>query len=199
MAITTAMCNSFKQELLGGVHDLDTDTLKIALIKVSHSGTYGAATTNYSDVTGATDEAVGTNYTAGGQGLDSAAIALDAGNNTAFLDFADEVFANLTISAVGAIIYNSSKSNKAIALFALTSNCNMIVATAVRKSRYMKLALTCIDVLDIMQLDKSERSIRNVTQWYNAQLENEILRAPHQYWWLHRRWKAKIKRRRQKR
>lgn len=117
MAITTAMCNSFKQELLGGVHDLDTDTLKIALIKVSHSGTYGAATTNYSDVTGASDEAVGTNYTAGGQGLDSATIALDAGNNTAFLDFADEVFANLTIAAVGAIIYNSSKSNKAIALF----------------------------------------------------------------------------------
>ena len=117
MAITTAMCNSFKQELLGGVHDLDTDTLKIALIKVSHSGTYGAATTNYSDVTGASDEAVGTNYSAGGQGLDSATIALDAGNNTAFLDFADEVFANLTISAVGAILYNSSKSNKAIALF----------------------------------------------------------------------------------
>jgi hypothetical protein len=117
MAITTAMCNSFKQELLGGVHDLDTDTLKIDLIKVSHSGTYNAATTNYSDVTGASDEAVGTNYSAGGQGLDSAAIALDAGNNTAFLDFADEVFANLTISAVGAIIYNSSKSNKAIALF----------------------------------------------------------------------------------
>ena len=117
MAITTAMCNSFKQELLGGVHDLDTDTLKIALIKVSHSGTYGAATTNYSDVTGASDEAVGTNYSAGGQGLDSATIALDAGNNTAFLDFADEVFANLTVSAVGAIIYNSSKANRAIALF----------------------------------------------------------------------------------
>lgn len=117
MAITTAMCNSFKQELLGGVHDLDTDTLKIALIKVGHSGTYGAATTNYSNVTGASDEAVGTNYTAGGQGLDSASIALDASNNTAFLDFADEVFANLTVSAVGAIIYNSSKSNKAIALF----------------------------------------------------------------------------------
>ena len=117
MAITTAMCNSFKQELLGGVHDLDTDTIKIALIKLSHSGTYGAATTNYSDVTGASDEAVGTNYSAGGQPLDSATIALDATNNTAFLDFADEVFANLTISAVGAILYNSSKSNKAIALF----------------------------------------------------------------------------------
>ena len=50
--ITTAMCNSFKQELLGGVHDLDTHTLKLALIKPSPTGTYGAATTNYSDITG---------------------------------------------------------------------------------------------------------------------------------------------------
>ena len=57
MGITTAMCNSFKQELLGGVHDLDTHTLKIALIKASPSGTYGAATTNYSTVTGNSDEA----------------------------------------------------------------------------------------------------------------------------------------------
>ena len=69
MAITTAMCNSFKQELLGGVHDLDTDTLKVALIKETPSGTYGAATTNYSDVTGGSDEATGTNYTAGGQAV----------------------------------------------------------------------------------------------------------------------------------
>ena len=44
MAITTAMCTSFKGELLGGTHDLDTHTLKIALIKASPSGTYGAAT-----------------------------------------------------------------------------------------------------------------------------------------------------------
>ena len=88
--------------------------------------------------------------------------------------------------------------HKAIALFALKSNCNMIVATAVRKSQYMKLTLTCIDVLDMMQLDKAEHSIRNVTQWYNEQLESEILRTPHQYWWLHRRWKPKIKRRRHK-
>ena len=70
MAITTAMCSSFKQELLGGVHDLDTHTLKIALIKSSMSGTYGAATANYSDVTGNSDEATGTNYSAGGQNLD---------------------------------------------------------------------------------------------------------------------------------
>tara|TARA_B100000212_G_scaffold1390_1_gene988 strand:+ start:262 stop:699 length:438 start_codon:yes stop_codon:yes gene_type:complete len=115
MAITTAMCSSFKQELLGGVHDLDTHTLKIALIKPSMSGTYGAATTNYSDVTGNSDEATGTNYTAGGQNLDGAAISLSG--TTAIVDFTDEVFSNLTLSARGCIIYNSSASNKAIAVF----------------------------------------------------------------------------------
>ena len=117
--ITTAMCNSFKQELLGGVHDLDTHTLKLALIKPSPTGSYGAATTNYSDITGNSDEATGTNYSAGGQELDSASITLSG--TTAFVDFADEVFSNLTISAGGAIIYNSSASNKAIAIFAFSS------------------------------------------------------------------------------
>ena len=115
MAITTAMCNSFKQELLGGVHDLDTDTLKVALIKESPTGTYGAATTNYSDVTGNSDEATGTNYTAGGQALDSPVISLSS--NTAIVDFADEVFTDLTIAADGCIIYNSSQGNKAVAVF----------------------------------------------------------------------------------
>jgi hypothetical protein len=109
------MCNSFKQELLGGVHDLDTDTLKVALIKASPSGTYDASTTNYSDITANTDEAVGTNYTATGQELDSATITLSG--STAFVDFADEVFSNITIAADGAIIYNSSQGNKAVAVF----------------------------------------------------------------------------------
>ena len=118
--ITTAMCNSFKQELLGGVHDLDTHTLKIALIKPSPTGSFGAATTNYSDVTGSSDEATGTNYSAGGQTLDSATITLSG--TTAFVDFADEVFSNLTITAAGALIYNSSASNKAIAVFSFGSN-----------------------------------------------------------------------------
>jgi len=118
--ITTAMCNSFKQELLGGVHDLDTHTLKLALIKPSPTGSFGAATTNYSDLTGSSDEATGSNYTAGGQALDSATITLSG--TTAFVDFADEVFTNLTISAAGALIYNSSASNKAIAVFAFGSN-----------------------------------------------------------------------------
>lgn len=115
MAITTAMCSSFKQELLGGVHDLDTDTLKLALIKASPSGTYGAATTNYSDVTGNSDEASGTGYSAGGGTLDSPVITLSG--TTAFVDFADEAFSNVTVSADGCIIYNSSQSNKAIAVF----------------------------------------------------------------------------------
>ncbi len=112
MAITTAMCTSFKGELLGGTHDLDTHTLKIALIKSSPSGTYGAATTNYTDVTGNSDEASGTNYSAGGQNLDGATISTTG--TTAIVDFTDEVFTNVTTSADGCIIYNSSASNKAI-------------------------------------------------------------------------------------
>ena len=112
MAITTAMCTSFKQELLGAVHDMDTHTLKLALIKNGMSGTYGAATTNYSDVTGNSDESSGTNYSAGGNNLDSATIAVSS--TTAHVDFADEVFSNVTTSAAGCIIYNSSASNKAV-------------------------------------------------------------------------------------
>ena len=114
MAITTAMCTSFKSELLGGIHDLDTDVLKLALIQETPAGTYGAATTNYSDVTGNSDEATGTNYTAGGQALDGATITVDG--TTAIVDFTDEVFADVTVSCDGCIIYNSSKSNKAIAV-----------------------------------------------------------------------------------
>ena len=112
MAITTAMCNSFKQELLGGIHDLDTDSIKLALIKASPSGTYNASTTNYSNVTGNSDESSGTNYSAGGQVLDSATISLSG--STAIVDFADEVFSNVTTSADGCIIYNAGQSNKAI-------------------------------------------------------------------------------------
>jgi hypothetical protein len=112
MAITTAMCTSFKAELLGGLHDLDTDDIKIALIKASPAGTYSAATTNYSDVTGNSDEATGTGYSAGGQSLDSPAITTSG--TTALVDFADEVFTNITTSADGCIIYNATESSRAI-------------------------------------------------------------------------------------
>tara|TARA_Y100001938_G_C7782383_1_gene278527 strand:+ start:60 stop:497 length:438 start_codon:yes stop_codon:yes gene_type:complete len=113
MSVSTAMCTSFKSELLNKEHDLNSDTIKIALIKASPSGTYGAATTNYSDVTGNSDEASGTGYSAGGQNLDSATISTSG--TTAIVDFADEVFSDVTLSASGCIIYNSSASNKAIA------------------------------------------------------------------------------------
>ena len=114
MAITTAMCTSFKSELLGGTHDLDTHSIKLALIKATPTGTYGAATTNYSDVTGNSDEATGTGYTTGGQVLDSVTISTDG--TTAIVDIADEVFTSSTISADGCIIYNASASNAAIAV-----------------------------------------------------------------------------------
>ena len=114
MGVTTAMCTSVNGELVGVPHDLVTNTIKRALIKLSESGTYGAVTTNYSDVTGNSDEASGTNYSAGGNILGSAAITTSG--TTALLDFADTTFSNATVSASGAIIYNSSQSNKAIAV-----------------------------------------------------------------------------------
>ena len=118
--ITTAMCNSFKQELLGGVHDLDTHSLKLALIKPSPTGNFNKSTTNYSELTSSSDEATGTNYSAGGQVLDSPVISLSG--DTAIVDFADEVFSNLTLTAAGALLYNTSASNKAIAVFSVGSN-----------------------------------------------------------------------------
>jgi hypothetical protein len=91
---------------------LDTDTIKLALIKASPTGTYNASTTNYSDVTGNSDEASGTNYTTGGNSLTGATISLDSG--TAIVDFTDSTFSSATVSADGCIIYNSSQTNKAL-------------------------------------------------------------------------------------
>lgn len=117
--LTQAMCTSFKTELLTGTHDFTNgtgNTFKIALFRATASivGTYGAATTNYSDVTGNSDEATGTGYTAGGQLLDNVTISVDG--TTAIVDIDDEVFTSSTISADGCIIYNASASNAAIAV-----------------------------------------------------------------------------------
>ena len=112
MSVTTAMTTSFKQELLQGLHDLDGHTLKLALIKSGESGTFGASSTNFSDITGSSDEASGTGYSSGGATLGSVAITLDG--TTAIVDFADVSFSNSTISASGAMIYNSSASNKLV-------------------------------------------------------------------------------------
>ena len=116
MAITTAMCNSFKSELLQGLHDFTSDVLKIALIKASPSGTYGAATTSYSDVTGNSDEASGTGYTPDAETLTTVSVTLDA-SGTAYVDFGDDAeWTSATISADGCLIYNETASDKAIAV-----------------------------------------------------------------------------------
>lgn len=108
MAITQAMCSSFKQEILLGEHDLDTDVLKIALY--TSSATLDASTTVYST----SNEVVGSGYTAGGNTLTSPTVSLSG--TTAFVDFADTSWTTATITARGALIYNSSKSDKAIAV-----------------------------------------------------------------------------------
>ena len=117
MAITTAMCNSFKQELLGGIHDLDTDTLRVALIKASHTGTYGASTTNYSDLGEDEVGTSGTGYSRDQSFNELAGATITLSGSTAFVDFTDKVFTDLTVSARGCLIYNASQGDKAIALF----------------------------------------------------------------------------------
>ena len=113
MAITSAICNSYKQEILEGVH-ASTDTYKIALF--TDAATLGAATTAYST----TNEVSGAGYTAGGATLSGFSSGL--ASSTAYLTFSDPSFSNATITARGCMIYNSSKSNKAVAVFDFGSN-----------------------------------------------------------------------------
>ena len=109
MALTQAVCNSFKQELLQGLHDLDGHTLKLALY--TSSATLGPTTTAFST----TNESSGTNYTSGGATISNVAVSLSG--TVAFVDFDDVSFSSATISdAAGALIYNSSASNRAIAV-----------------------------------------------------------------------------------
>jgi len=123
MAITTAMCTSFKSELLGGLHDLDTDSLKLALIKASPSGTYNAATTNYSDVTGNSDEATGTNYTAGGVAVTNGTSPLSTNASaTAGVAYwtpsASITYTNVSLTTAfdAVLIYNNTNSNRAVSV-----------------------------------------------------------------------------------
>jgi hypothetical protein len=102
------MCSSFKQQILLGEHDLDTDVIKIALY--TSAADLSAATTAYST----SNEVVGTGYTAGGNTLTGATVSLTG--TTAFVDFSDTTWTTATITARGALIYNSSKSNKAVAV-----------------------------------------------------------------------------------
>lgn len=109
MAITQAMCSSFKQQILLGEHDMDTDTFKIALY--TSAANLDASTTAY---TTSGEVATGGGYTAGGNTLSGATVSLTG--TTAFVDFSDTSWSTATITARGALIYNSSKSDKAVAV-----------------------------------------------------------------------------------
>jgi hypothetical protein len=105
MAITQAMCTSFKQELLQGKHNFTTSsghTFKLALF--TSSASLGAATTDYST----SNEASGTGYSAGGGTLTNVTPTIPTGTTTAITDFADLTFSTATVTANGAMIYNTT-------------------------------------------------------------------------------------------
>ena len=116
MAISSAICTSFKQEILVGTHNFTAssgDTFKIALY--TSSASLGAATTAFS-----TDNEIsntsGSAYSSGVATLTS--VTPTTSGTTAFCDFADVSFTSASFTANGALIYNSSQSNKAVAVIA---------------------------------------------------------------------------------
>ena len=126
MAIAQAMCSSFKKELLEAVHNFKNsggDTFKLALYaegsggKSSTTATLGATTTAFT-TTG--EVASSGTYATGGGALTRVDPSLSG--TTAITDFADLSFTTATITAMGALIYNSSDSNKAVAVLDFTSN-----------------------------------------------------------------------------
>ena len=106
MAITQSMCTSFMLECFEGVHDISTDTVKLALY--TPSATLGAATTAYTT----TNEVTGAGYTAGGFVLTGVTLSADSGG--AFINFDDVTVTDATFTTRGAMLYNASKGNKAI-------------------------------------------------------------------------------------
>lgn len=104
--ITAGLVTSFKGELLEGIHDLLTDTIKIALY--DSSANLGPATTVYS----ATNEVSSPGYVAGGQVLLNPLVAF--GNGTGYASFDDPIWYATTFSVRGALIYNVTKANRAI-------------------------------------------------------------------------------------
>lgn len=117
MAISQAMCTSFKGELLLGVHDFRVtggDTFKIALY--TSSATLDATTAAYT----ASNEVSGTGYTAGGQNLTNLGGAVTSGT-TGYTDFNDATWSSATITARGALIYNSTPSAQSNSNTALTN------------------------------------------------------------------------------
>ena len=108
--INQAVCNTFKSELLGAVHDFDSGSGQVFKLALYQSNAVlNATTTIYSS----TNEVANTGqYTAGGGILTSQQVSLDG--SVGIVDFADLSFTGVTLSALGAVIYNSSATNKAV-------------------------------------------------------------------------------------
>ena len=105
------MCTSFKKELLYGVHDFDLssgDTFKIALY--TNSASFTAATTAYTT----SNEVSGTGYSAGGGALTN--VDPTSSGTTALTDFQDETFSSATITARGALIYNTTPNTTSLSV-----------------------------------------------------------------------------------
>lgn len=108
MAVLQGMCSSFKQESWLGIHDLDTDTLKMALYTASAN--LSQATTVYTTA----DEVVGAGYTAGGEIITGAQVLLSG--TTAYVVFNNPSWSGTSFVCRGGLIYNTSKANRAIAV-----------------------------------------------------------------------------------
>tara|TARA_R110000744_G_scaffold274515_1_gene387630 strand:- start:56 stop:496 length:441 start_codon:yes stop_codon:yes gene_type:complete len=121
MAISQAMCTSFKKELLEGVHNFKNsggNTFKLALF--TESASLGAATTAYAS-SGINEVANGNGYSTGGNTLTR--VDPTTSGVTAFTDFANTTFSNSTLTANGAMIYNDSASgDPAVIILAFGSN-----------------------------------------------------------------------------
>jgi len=116
MAITSAICTSFKQEILVGTHNFTASSgnaFKIALY--TSSASLGAGTTAYSSSNEISNSS-GSAYTAGGKVITSVTPALDG--STACCDFADVSFTSASFTANGCLIYNDTQSDKACAVIA---------------------------------------------------------------------------------
>ena len=122
MAITQGLCTSFKVDLLTGTQNFTAgsgNTYKMALY--TSSATLGASTTAYS----ATFETSGTGYTAGGNTL-TVSVSPTSSGTTAYLSFADTTWSSATFTCRGALIYNATNSNKAVAVFDFGSDKSVV-------------------------------------------------------------------------
>ncbi|NCW67448.1 MAG: hypothetical protein EBV86_02600 [Marivivens sp.] len=123
MAITQGLCNSFKKELLEGLHNFSVagDTIKIALY--TDAANLDSTTTVYTT----TGEISGTNYSAGGKSLTNVGPSLSG--TTAIADFEDIAWTSATFTARGALIYNSSQANKAVMVLDFGANQSVSAGT----------------------------------------------------------------------